>query len=127
MRIRDDKNIIHPGGGPRKLSGKKISSTSSDILFKDVKAAAKNKSVTINDLITACMASGVKQYFELKGDQNKTINIAIPANIRFEHYGTWERVKFENKFAAIPLLIPLNKDINQSLTEVAKVTSQLRH
>jgi hypothetical protein len=60
MRIKDDKNIIHPGGGPRKLSGKKISSTSSDILFKDVKAAAKNKSVTINDLITACMATGVK-------------------------------------------------------------------
>lgn len=60
LRIKDDKNVIHPGGGPRKLSGNKISSTSSDILFKDVKAAAKHKKVTINDLITAGMASGVK-------------------------------------------------------------------
>ena len=60
LRIRDDKNIIHPGGGPRKLSGNKLSATSSDILFKDVKAAAKHKKVTINDLITAGMASGVK-------------------------------------------------------------------
>lgn len=59
-RIKDDKNVIHPGGGPRKLSGIKISATSSDILFKDVKAAAKHKKVTINDLITAGMASGVK-------------------------------------------------------------------
>ena len=60
LRVKDDKNIIHPGGGPRKLSGKKLSATSSDILFKDVKAAAKNKQATINDFITACMATGVK-------------------------------------------------------------------
>lgn len=60
LRIKDDKNVIHPGGGPRKLSGNKLSATSTDILFKDVKAAAKAKNVTINDLITACMATGVK-------------------------------------------------------------------
>jgi len=59
LRIKDDKNVIHPGGGPRKLSGNKLSATSTDILFKDVKAAAKSKKVTINDLITACMATGV--------------------------------------------------------------------
>jgi hypothetical protein len=36
LRIKDDKNVIHPGGGPRKLSGNKLSATSTDILFKDV-------------------------------------------------------------------------------------------
>ena len=66
MSFKTEKHVLHDG--VRKLSGKKISATSSDILFKDVKAAAKHKKVTINDLITACLATGVKEYFELKGD-----------------------------------------------------------
>lgn len=69
--------------GKRQLSGKKISSTSSDILFKDVKRAAKNKDVTINDFITSCAATGIKQYFDMKGDKSESINLVIPANIRF--------------------------------------------
>jgi hypothetical protein len=80
--------------------------------------------VTINDLITACLATGVKEYFELKGDKETAqFNLVIPANIRFQHYGSWEKVKFENKFAPVPLTIPLRKDITESLVEVAKVTS----
>jgi len=67
LSIRQDRNLLHDG--VRKLSGRKLAATSSDILFKDVKAAAKHKGVTINDLVTACLASGVKQYFELKGDK----------------------------------------------------------
>jgi hypothetical protein len=81
LKIVQDRNVLHDG--ERKLSGRKIAATSSDILFKDVKAAAKHKKVTINDLITSCMATGVKQYFDLKGEKAKKINIAIPANIRF--------------------------------------------
>lgn len=73
------------------------------------------------------MATGVKQYFDLKGEKAEKINIAIPANIRFQHYETWEKVKFENKFAAVALVIPLHKDIDTSLKEVGKVTSKLRH
>ena len=117
--------MIHDG--KRELSGQKISSTSSDILFKDIKAAAKHKKVTINDLITACLATGIKQYFELRGDeQTNKVNIVIPANIRFAHYGSWERVKFENKFAPVPLVIPLNLDLQESLKVVPKITGQLR-
>jgi NRPS condensation-like uncharacterized protein len=59
--IKPDRNILHDG--KRNLSGTKISATSTDILFKDIKAAAKNKNVTINDFITSCMATGLKQYF----------------------------------------------------------------
>lgn len=50
----------------------------------------------------------------------------IPANIRFQHYGSWERVKFENKFAPVPLRIPLYADISKSLELVPKVTGILR-
>lgn len=84
--------------------------------------------MTINDLITSCLATGVKEYFELKGDsKTDRFNLVIPANIRFAHYGSWERVKFENKFAPVPLTIPLRKSIDESLAEVPKVTSQLRN
>lgn len=56
--IKQDKNPLHDG--KRNLSGNKLVGTSSDILFKDVKEASKKQNVTINDLITACLASGVK-------------------------------------------------------------------
>lgn len=55
------------------------------------------------------------------------MNIVIPANIRFAHYGTWEKVKFENKFAPVTLLIPLENNIEKSLEKVPKVTANLRH
>ncbi len=56
--IKPDRNILNDGN--RKLSGTKIAATSQDILFKDVKMAAKSKKVTINDFITSCMATGLK-------------------------------------------------------------------
>ena len=80
--IKREKHVLNDG--ERKLSGRKIAATSSDILFKDIKTAAKFKGVTINDLITSCLATGVKQYMILKGDKDtKKFNIVIPANIRF--------------------------------------------
>jgi hypothetical protein len=39
--VIQDRNVLHDG--KRNLSGRKISATSTDILFKDVKAAAKYK------------------------------------------------------------------------------------
>lgn len=58
LRVRPEKHALH--NGDRKLSGKKIAATSTDILFKDVKEAAKSKGVTINDFITSCLATGLK-------------------------------------------------------------------
>lgn len=37
-------------------------------MFQDVKVASKQLGFTINDMITACMGSAVKKYFEEKGD-----------------------------------------------------------
>lgn len=77
--------------------------------------------------MTSCLATAVKQYFELKGDsKTDRINIAIPANIRFAHYGSWEKVKFENKFAPCPLVIPLDNDIKKSLQKIPKATAFLK-
>jgi hypothetical protein len=49
-----------------------------------------------------------------KGDTPKEVQICIPANIRFEFYPTREDVKMENKFAAIPLKLPLVTNMEKS-------------
>ena len=48
----------------------------------------------------------------MKGDLQSTyLNVLIPANIRFEHYGTWEKVKLENLFTPVLLTLPLCTDL----------------
>lgn len=49
--------------------------------------------------------------FKEKKDPSKYFKMAIPANIRFKFYPTREELKLENKFAAIPLTVPLTKDM----------------
>lgn len=91
LNTRQDRNLLNDG--QRKLSGKKLSATSSDIPMPKVKAASKALKVTINDMVTACLGSAVREYMESKGDtQCNSMNIAIPANIRFEHYPNLEAV-----------------------------------
>jgi len=52
--------------------------------------------------------------------------MVVPANIRFELYPTRESVKIENKFAAVPLLIPLCKSMKDSYESMKKVSKKLR-
>ena len=85
--------------------------------------ASKIHKITINDLVTACLGTAVKEYIDNHGGNDiKKLNIAIPANIRFSHYPTWEDVKFENKFAPVPLTIPLERDLIKSMKDVSQVT-----
>eukprot|EP00347_Sterkiella_histriomuscorum_P014567 403360388 len=123
--LKQDINPLHDG--KRKLTGVKKAATSSDLKFQDIKAASKKQKCTINDLVTACTATALKEYFELKGDkETNQVNIVVPANIRFGHYENFETMKFENKFAPVPLTIPLDSDLTKSIQKVSKVTSQLR-
>lgn len=105
-----DRNYLHDG--KRNLSGKKLTVQSQDYLLTDIKKTSKVFKVTINDLITGCLASALKQYFEMKGDKDtKRINICIPANIRYKHYEDLSELKLENKFAPAALDIPLFSDV----------------
>jgi hypothetical protein len=58
LSVTQDKNPLHDG--KRQLSGKKKAGTTSDLKFADIKAAAKKQGVTINDLVTACLATALK-------------------------------------------------------------------
>ena len=50
----------------------------------------------------------------------------MPANIRFEMYPTRESVEPENKFAALPLKMPLVSTMKEAYKPISKVTSRLK-
>lgn len=50
----------------------------------------------------------------------------MPVNIRWELYPSFKQVKLENKFAPIPLELPLVEDSQESLKQVRKQTSKLK-
>jgi len=49
-----------------------------------------------------------------KSDEEAKMNICLPANIRWKMYETKEDVKLENKFAGIPLTVPLVSNMKDS-------------
>ena len=55
------------------------------------------------------------------------MKLVIPANIRFTFYNTAKDVKLENKFAAIPLYVPLDTTMASAYNKITKVTKQLRN
>jgi hypothetical protein len=54
------------------------------------------------------MSTAFYKYLDIKDEKSK-INIMIPANIRFKFYEKYEDIKIENKFAALPVTLPLVK------------------
>ncbi len=59
-------------------------------------------------------------------DFSKDIQIAMPANIRFQLYPNRESVKLENKFSAMSMTVPLTDSMENSYDEIKKVTNILR-
>lgn len=74
-----------------------------------IKGLSKTIKVTINDIVLGAVSTSLNKMFKEKKDKAKDFQIVIPANIRFKFYPTPEDVKLENKFAAIPLLVPLTE------------------
>ena len=56
----------------------------------------------------------------------KSMQLLIPANMRFGMYRTADTVKMENKFAALPLKMPLIKDMSFA-TKIQKVTKKMKN
>jgi hypothetical protein len=92
-----------------------------------VKNCAKKLNLSINDLITACLSVSLKRYFKLKGDNDtKDVDIIIPANIRFEHYQSMQKLLIENKLAFVDFNIPLSDSIADSISQTPYATKKLR-
>ena len=123
--LKFSPNPLHDG--VRNLSGKKVISTGKLYCLETIKASAKNHNITINDLLTACLSTAVKDYFVSKGDlTTKSINFAIPANIRFKPYKSAEDLILENKFSVVPLQIPLYENIDEALKKIPHALKRLK-
>lgn len=83
-----------------------------------MKALSKKLGVTINDIVTSALTCSMNTIFKEKGDKSKDFKLVIPANIRFSFYPSPEKVKLENKFAAIPLTVPLTQDMASSYSQI---------
>lgn len=51
----------------------------------------------------------------------------LPANVRFRWYEKREDVKLENKFAAVPIKLPLISKMQDSYDPISKVTKKLKN
>jgi hypothetical protein len=76
---------------------------------------SKKLKVTINDLVSSSISVALNQVFKENNDPVKEVLIAIPANIRFKFYPTFDKVKLENKFSAMPLILPLAATMQDAL------------
>ena len=101
--------------------------SSKELNLIEVKALSKKIGVTINNIATTAVSKALKTFFKDQGEDIKSINIAIPANIRFEFYDKREKVKLENKFSAVPLEIPLVDDMQNSYPKIQNITKVIKN
>lgn len=85
------------------MSGQLNISSSPRISVVELKDLSKKLKLTINDIILCAITTTLGAIFKQHGDNETTVNLMIPANIRFSFYKTAKDVKLENKFAAIAL------------------------
>ena len=102
------------------LSGKMNVITSPNLDLAELKKMSKAKGVTINDVVLSAFMTTLHSMLEeaeqakpLKERQPlpKSLQVIMPANIRFSFYESREKIKLENKFAAIPLVVPLTSSM----------------
>ena len=65
--------------------------------------------------------------FEDRGDtKTDRMQIAVPVNIRWAPYKTYDEVQLENKFSPMPVKIPLDTDLEQALKKMKPVAGKMR-
>ena len=126
-QIRMDDNYITKNK-KKGFTGNMNCDCSEDFKFKEVKELSKKigGGLTINDLIAAAITSSIKKLFKENGDKNDSIQIVIPASVRFEFYPKREDVKLENKFSAIPIILPLSDTMEEAYPKIKKASQKLK-
>ena len=90
----------------------------------ELKETSKKLNITINDLVMCSLSAALKTLFSEHGDTTSTeFNLIIPANIRFKFYPTREKIVLENKFAGIPISVPLASSMQESYGKIKVITS----
>lgn len=129
MANRDDNVITKK---KKKMTGEINVATSPVFQLAEVKDLSKKLGVTINDVVCCALSTSLKQYFKLKGDKlgnaevHKHIQLMMPASLRWGFDKTREKIKVENRIAAIPLKLPLMNDMAGSYAAISKLTKALK-
>lgn len=132
---KQDWNIFTEKKIKEGLSGKINVTTSPGVQLDKLKATGKSKGVTINDVVLAAFTTTLNDLMkenELKKpeDQRKDIpeslNIVMPANIRFSLYKSRDQIRFENKFTAVPLQIPMTHSMSSAYKKVKATTAEMK-
>ena len=105
-----------------KMTGKISISSAEGINMDEMKEFSKKIGISINDLVLCAMTTALNTIFKENNDPVTEFQIAIPANIRFSFYPTKEDVKLENKFAAIPLTVPVTDRMETSYGKIKNAT-----
>lgn len=122
---RRDRNPLHDGR--RKLTGEKRVAISKEFDFATIKKTSRSLNTTINELLISSLQVTVAQLFKDRGDEkNKRFRIAMPCNIRWKQYDTYEEVKMENRFAPMPLKVALTLDRMEALQKAKKVSGDMK-
>ena len=89
--------------------------------------ASKSLKVTINEMMIGALSTAVARLFKEKGDEkSKRMRIAMPCNIRWKYYETYDEVELENKFAPMPLKVDLECDPMQALQRATRVSRDMK-
>jgi len=103
---RKDRNPLHDGR--RKLTGEKKVAISKEYDFLTIKNSSRSLKCTINELMLGALSTATARLFKAKGDEKTNrMRIAVPCNIRWQYYQTYDDVKLENAFAPLPLKVSL--------------------
>lgn len=82
--------------------------------------------MTINDVIVSSLTTTLNTIFTENGEKVDEIKIALPANLRFKFYKSRYHVKMENKFAALPLTVPLSSSMEKAYKRISYATKSLK-
>ena len=78
-------------------------------------------------MMTGALSVAMARLFKKHGDEkNKRFRIAMPCNIRWKQYNTYDEVRMENKFAPMPLKVDLVEDHREALTRAKRVSRDMK-
>ena len=96
-------------------------SSCKDFTLPEIKQLSKKIGITLNDLVTSSISVSLHRLLKENGDSSSNVQVVIPANVRFEFYPTREDVKLENKFAGIPIKLPLFNSMKEGYKSISKL------
>ena len=110
----------------KNITGEMNCASSSVLKLQEIKDVSKKLGITINDLVSSSISVALKKVFVENNDNSDEVLICIPANIRFKFYPSVSEVKLENKFSAIPIVLPLTENMEKAIPVVKKRFMKLK-